>query len=94
MAKSRKLAEQVARAVQSGAPAPVPMVSTNPPVKQSSRAGKKGLTVYFDPVTHRKLRYVAFMRDCSIDAVIRGAVAKELATEDDPKQPIPARESR
>jgi hypothetical protein len=87
MAKGRGLAEQVARAAKSETVPPALIASVDQPAKpakQSSRAGKKGLTVYFDPPTHRKLKYVAFKRECSIEAVIRSAVAKELEGEEVP----------
>lgn len=85
MAKGKGLAEQVARATKAGAASPLQEVISERPAKQSSRAGKKGITVYFDREEHRKLKYVAFKRECSIDAVIHGAVAKELEGEEVPK---------
>ena len=69
--KGKSLAEQVSRVSRSGAPlAPNVLLAVD----------KKRLTIRLDPAMHRALRILSLDLGRSVDAIVVGLIAAELAT--------------
>jgi hypothetical protein len=77
MARSKGLAEQVARAAKAGSELSRP-AATSSPNTQASRIGKKQITCHLDPETNTELKILSAKLGLSVEAIVANAIADVL----------------